>query len=343
MDSKKKLIIDMQKHLDNLTKPVGSLGDLESFAMKLAIIQRCIPPVIEKKASFVFAGDHGVTEEGVSLYPKEVTYQMVLNFLSGGAGINVLSKYCGYDVYIVNAGVSGKFDDDGVIARKVGHGTRNFVKEPAMSEEQLEQCLQNGKDLAKEAIAKGYDLFALGDMGIGNTTTAAALLIASRLPADDVIDRGTGIDDKMLERKRQVIQKAVSRYAPYKGVRDIMRQLGGFEICTITGFILGLKGQKAACVLDGFPVTTAGYMAWLIDREVKDFLFAGHKSKVKGHAVVLERMGLKPIVDLNMRLGEGTGAVIGGFLISLGAKIAGEMASFESADVSRSEGVEEDY
>lgn len=333
----------MQNHLDNLTKPKGSLGDLEDFSLRLSAIQKKVPPVINKKACFVFAGDHGVTAENVSLYPSEVTYQMVLNFLNGGAGVNVLSKHCGYDVYVVDAGVKENFDNNNVITRKAGKGTKNFFSEPAMTKDELNECLEHGKALAREAKEKGYDLVAIGDMGIGNTTTAAAMLIAAGLKSDDVVDRGTGIDEEMLQNKTRIINESVTKHGPYKDVYQIMQNLGGFELCTITGFILGLKELGIACVIDGFPVSSAAYMAYLIDNTITGYLFAGHKSKVKGHIRVLEKMNLKPIVDFNMRLGEGTGAVIGGFMLDLSAKIACEMATFASAGVSESLDEEENY
>jgi nicotinate-nucleotide--dimethylbenzimidazole phosphoribosyltransferase len=333
----------MQAHLDNLTKPKGSLGNLEEYALKLAAIQRRVPPRADKRLSIVFAGDHGIADEGVSLYPKEVTAQMVMNFLSGGAAINVLSKHCGSDVWAVDAGVAGEIGVPGAIDMRIGPGTRNFAQEPAMSAEELEQCLERGKALAERAADEGYDLVSIGDMGIANTTTAAALLVANGLALEDVVDRGTGIDTETLKHKLDVVDGAVKKHGPFADVHATMRCLGGFEICMIAGFILGLKGKKIACVVDGFPVTAGAFLAWRIDEEIAEFLFAGHRSKVKGHQVTLEKMGLEPIVDLNMRLGEGTGAVIGGFLVSLGAKIASEMASFDSAGVSRSEGDEEDY
>lgn len=333
----------MQQHLDNLTKPVGSLGDLEDFAMKLSLVQGRIPPKVEKKISVVFAGDHGIAEEGVSLYPKEVTAQMVLNFLSGGAAINVLSRHCGFDNWVVDAGVASDTSGDGLLDMKVGRGTKNFAREEAMTGDELLLCLERGRTLAARIADDGYDLVSVGDMGIANTTTAAALLAANGLSLDDVVDRGTGIDDETLRHKRGVIEAALDKHGPFDDVYASMRCLGGFEICMICGLILGLKDKKVACVVDGFPVTAGAFLAWTIDNEVSDFLFAGHKSKVKGHIVTLQKMGLKPIVDLNMRLGEGTGAVLGGFLVALGAKIACEMASFASAGVSRSETDEENY
>jgi nicotinate-nucleotide--dimethylbenzimidazole phosphoribosyltransferase len=334
---------EMQTHLDNLTKPKGSLGNLEDYALRLAAIQGRIPPRVDLRISIIFAGDHGIADEGVSLYPKEVTAQMVLNFLTGGAAINVLSKHCGSDVWAVDAGVASEIGADGVIDMKIGPGTRNFAREEAMNDEELDRCFENGKTLAARVADEGYDLVSIGDMGIGNTTTAAALLVANGFALEDVVDRGTGIDADTLRHKLDIVAKAVKKHGPFSDVRASMRCLGGFEICMIAGFILGLKGKKIACVIDGFPVTTGAFLAWSIDNKVSDFLFAGHRSKVKGHTVTLEKMGIEPIIDLNMRLGEGTGAVLGGFLVSLGAKIASEMASFDSAGISRSEGDEENY
>ncbi|MBI9106757.1 MAG: nicotinate-nucleotide--dimethylbenzimidazole phosphoribosyltransferase [Spirochaetales bacterium] len=323
----------MQNHLDNLTKPVGSLGKLEEYAMKMARIQNKVPPIIEKKAVYVIAGDHGINTSGVSMFPSEVTPQMVMNFVSGGAGINVLANHCGFEVKAVDAGVAADFDNPGIIDCKVAKGTKNFHEEEAMSDSELEKCLENGKRLAKSAVADGYQLTALGDMGISNTSSAAAMVVAAGLEADSIIDKGTGISDELLEKKRRIILESILKHAPYSGPMDIMRKLGGFELCTMAGFILGLKGRGVACMIDGFPVTSGAYMAWLIDPSVSDYLFAGHKSKVKGHKVMLDAMGLEPIVDFNMRLGEGTGAVIGGFMVELGVRISREMASFASAGV----------
>ncbi len=333
----------MQQHLDNLTKPRGSLGDLEDMALKLAGIQNKVPPGVGKKAVYVFAGDHGITEEKVSLYPSEVTYQMVLNFLNQGAAINVLARHLAYDVSIVDCGVAQPIDDERVVDCKAGPGTRNFAKEPAMSADLLEACLANGRRLASSAVEQGYDLVAVGDMGIGNTSTAAALLIASGFDPESVVDRGTGISDESLVQKREIIERAVGLHAPYTDPKDVLRKVGGFELATMAGFILGLKGRQVACVIDGFPVSSAAYMAYRMEPQIRSYLFAGHKSKVKGHAVILDKMQLSPLLDLRMRLGEGTGAVLGGQLVCLAARLAAEMASFQSAQVSRSEAVEEDY
>ena len=362
----------MQSHLDNLTKPKGSLGNLEDYCIRLAAIQGKVPPRIDKKGIYVFAGDHGVVAEGVSLYPQEVTYQMVLNFLSGGAAINSLAKSTGWELMAVDAGVAADFPGDlradrgdlhadhgdlhadhgegpgdgpmvPLIRKKIRKGTRNFLKENAMTASELEQALASGRELADHAGRSGYQLVAIGDMGIGNTTTAAALLVASGFDLDAIVDRGTGIDDKALERKRRVVAESVAARGPFAGPLEILAALGGYDLAMMAGLILGLQGKGIGCVLDGFPVGAAAYMAYSINPAVKDYLFAGHRSKVAGHGPVLAALGLEPIVDLRMRLGEGTGAVIGGYMIELGVRCSAEMASFSQAGVSESQDDEKNF
>lgn len=337
-------------HLDNLTKPRGSLGKLEEYCVKMAVIQGRVPPKIEKKGIYVFAGDHGIVDEGVSLYPKEVTYQMTLNFLAGGAAINALAGATGWELTAVDAGVAGDFPADGeqksqyrFIRAKIGPGSRNFYKEPALSAEETQKALAKGKELAADAQERGYDMTAIGDMGIGNTSTAAAMLVAAGFSVDAVIDRGTGIDRETLERKRRVITEGVSRRNPAKTGEAILEACGSFDMAMMAGFILGLEGKGIACVLDGFPVTAAAYMAYLINPHVTGYLFAGHCSKVVGHQPVLDALGLSPIVRLDMHLGEGTGAVIGGHIVELGTIAARTMASFSQAGVSGKEIEEEKY
>lgn len=343
----------MQAHLDNLTKPRGSLGKLEDYCLKMAAIQKQVPPVIAKKGVYVFAGDHGIAQEGVSLYPQEVTYQMVLNFLAGGAGINALADGTGWELTAVDAGVIGEFPPDAAspvqprknrfIPAKIGRGSRNFYQEPAMTAGEAKRALEKGRELAADAEERGYSLCAIGDLGIGNTSTAAALLTAAGFDPDQIIDKGTGIDKAMLERKRQVVQEAVKRHKPPKTGEAILEKLGSFDIAMMTGFILGLEGRRIGCVLDGFPVTSAAYMAYLINPGVTEYLFAGHRSKVAGHKPVLDALGLSAIVSLDMHLGEGTGAVIGGYIIELGVLASRNMASFDQAGVSGRDTVEERY
>jgi nicotinate-nucleotide--dimethylbenzimidazole phosphoribosyltransferase len=348
--NEQELIAAMRSHLDNLTKPKGSLGKLEDYAVKLAAVQNRVPPRVAKKAVYVFAGDHGVVEEGVSLYPQEVTFQMVLNFLGGGAAINALARGTGWDVYAVDAGVAADFPPvkelptaARFVSRKIGHGSRNFVHEDALTEAELDRALGAGTALAADAAEAGYDLVAIGDMGIGNTTTAAALLVALGMDLDAVVDRGTGIDDAMLEKKRAVVQRAIAARGPCADAKEALRKVGGFDLAMMAGFALGLKNRGICCVMDGFPVSSAVYAAWRMDGDVTKYCFAGHRSRVKGHGPILAEMGLEPIVSLEMRLGEGTGAVIGGFLVELAAKAASEMASFDSVAVSKSERDERNY
>ena len=339
----------MIAHLDGLTKPKGSLGKLEDYCVKLSVVQGRVPPRIGKKSVYVFAGDHGVIDEGVSLYPKDVTYQMMFNFLAGGAAINALAAGTGWEVVAVDSGVAHDFPKQeelpkaaSFLDRKIGKGTRNFAKEAAMTAEELASALEAGRNLALEA-ARDNDLVAIGDMGIGNTTCAAALLVASGLDAAVIVDRGTGIDDEALARKRRVVADAVAARGPFASPMEVMRAVGGYDLAMMTGFILGLEGTGVGCVLDGFPVTAAAYMAYKLRPSVTDYLFAGHRSRVAGHAPVLAALGLEPIVSLDMRLGEGTGAVIGGFIMELGVKAAREMASFAQAKVSESSGDEKDF
>ncbi|HPE89289.1 MAG TPA: nicotinate-nucleotide--dimethylbenzimidazole phosphoribosyltransferase [Spirochaetales bacterium] len=348
----KRILSEVSALLDDLTKPKGSLGRLEDYASKLAVIQGRVPPRVRRKAAFVLAGDHGVVSRGVSLYPKEVTAQMFANIMAGGAGINVLSRACGFDLFVVDAGVDADLPDypsggaDGkprYVPMKAVRGTKDFTVEPAFTENEFLQCLHNGQKLADLAVREGYDIVALGDMGIGNTTSAAAVLAGYGFDPDLVVDRGTGIDDAALERKRALITEAVAARGPYPTPESVGAAFAGPEIAMAAGVILGLKGKGVACMLDGFPITAGAVIAWKIDPNVTDYLFAGHQSRVKGHRPVLEALGLEPVVSLDMRLGEGTGAVIGGFIVELGARIAGEMSRFSEAAVSKASGEEKDF
>jgi nicotinate-nucleotide--dimethylbenzimidazole phosphoribosyltransferase len=277
---------------------------------------------------------------------------MVLNILTGGAGINALAGGTGWDISLVDAGVlGGDFLPDSEInprcpfvRMRIRSGSGNILKEAAMSAEETRRSLDQGKALAQNAVDRGFDMTAIGDLGIGNTTTAAAMLTAAGFNAADVVDRGTGIDNAMLENKRKVVEAAVRRAQVPLGYGEaILQELGSPDFAMMAGFILGLEGRGIACVLDGFPVTSAAYMAYLINPKASEWLFAGHLSKVTGHKPVLERMGLEPIVNLNMRLGEGTGAVIGGHIIEMGVRAAREMASFSDAHVTDSGASEEKY
>lgn len=326
-----------QKRLDNLTKPLGSLGRLEEMARRLVAITENTMPALEKKVLFTFAGDHGVTEEGVSAYPKEVTPQMVLNFLRGGAGINVLARHAGADVVVVDIGVDYDFGGvDGLIDLKVMRGTKNIAKGPAMTKDEAIKCVEVGIEIANGYAKKGYKIFGTGDMGIGNTTPSSAIAsVLTGKPASEVTGRGTGISDESLMKKIAVIEAAINlnRPDPNDPV-DVLAKVGGTEIGGIAGIILGAASNRIPVVIDGFISTAGALIAYCMEPKTKDYMFAAHNSVEIGHKAMLEKIGLKPILDLDMRLGEGTGAALAMHIIEAGLRIYKEMATFGEAGVS---------
>jgi len=333
-------IAEARNHLDSLTKPIGSLGELESIAARMIAIGRGHVELPLKKAVYVFAADHGVTEAGVSAYPKDVTAQMVLNFLNGGAAINVLARLHDAALTVVDVGVDAEFADAlGLYRAKVRRGSRNMAREAAMTEDELDAALQVGFDLAEETLAKGETLIAVGEMGIGNTTAASAITAAlTGQPVETVTGRGTGLDDVGRSRKIRVIHAALGLHfpAPMASVDpvEILRCVGGLEIAATVGFILGAASHRRAIVCDGFISTAAAALAYAIAPKVKSYLFAGHRSQEPGHRHLLEYLGLRPILDLDLRLGEGTGAVLAMPVIAAALRLYSEMATFASAGVS---------
>jgi nicotinate-nucleotide--dimethylbenzimidazole phosphoribosyltransferase len=327
----------VQARLDNLTKPQGSLGRLEEFALRYCLIRNTLEPKIKKKAIFTFAGDHGVADEGVSAFPKEVTPQMVFNFIHGGAGINVIARHVGADVVVVDIGVDYDFADAaGLIKKKVNKGTKNIAKGPAMSKDEAVKALEVGIELANEYAKKGYDIFGTGDMGIANTTSSSAIVAAiSGKPVEAVTGRGTGIDDSGFNKKAAVIKKSLEVNRPDKNDPiDVLSKLGGYEIAGIAGLIIGGAANRIPVVVDGFISTAGALIAIQLEPKIKDYIFMAHKSVEAGHQAMLDIIGHKPFVDLNLRLGEGTGAALGINLIECGIKILTEMATFGDAGVS---------
>lgn len=327
----------VQAHLDNLTKPRGSLGRLEWIAKRYCLILNTLTPVIPKKAVFVFAGDHGVAEEGVSAFPKEVTAQMVYNFLRGGAGINVLARHAGADVRVVDIGVDWDFSGiDGLIHAKVMRGTRNMTKGPAMSEDEAAKAVLLSVDLAKKAIQEGIDLLATGEMGIANTTAASAITacLCRKEPAE-VTGRGTGVPEDVWRHKVEVIRKALETTTPNpERPLEVLAKVGGLEIAGICGLVLGAAAMKRPVVIDGFISTAGALVAYSMNKAVADYVFAAHRSVEQGHRIQLEFMGVEPLLDLDLRLGEGTGAALAMNLVDAGIKIYSEMATFTEAGVS---------
>lgn len=326
-----------QRRLDILTKPLGSLGRLEEFARRLVAITEQSMPLMDRKVIFTFAGDHGVTEEGVSAYPKEVTPQMVFNFMRGGAGINVLARHAGADVVVIDIGVDYDFKDpEGLASMKVVNGTRNFTKGPAMTRDEAVRCIEIGIELANGYAKKGYKIFGTGDMGIGNTTPSSAIAaVLTGRPVAEVTGKGTGISDDSLRNKISVIEKGLALNKPNPSdAIDVLAKVGGAEIGGIAGLVLGAAANRTPVVIDGFISTAGALIAYRMEPKARDYIFASHNSVEIGHKVMLEEMGLKPILDLGLRLGEGTGAALAMLMIEAGLKIYKEMATFGDAGVS---------
>src|SRR5215216_796541 len=322
---------------DTLTKPRGSLGKLEDLSILLAGIKADPFPSVKRKAIIVMAADHGVALEGVSAYPSNVTAQMVLNFLRGGAAINVLARQVDARVTVVDIGVIADFEPmPGLIRRKVMYGTRNLAHGPAMTREEAEKAIQVGVDVFNEEAAHGLDIVASGDMGIGNTTPSSAIAATmTGLPVAQVVGRGTGIDDQGLERKIRVIEQALAVNQPNADdPMDILHKVGGLEIAGLAGVMIGAAYHRIPIVVDGFISTAAAMIAVELAPRVRDYLIPAHQSVEIGHQAMLKHLSLTPLLDLNLRLGEGTGAALAFHLIEASARILCEMATFAEAGVS---------
>ncbi len=320
-----------------LTKPQGSLGRLESLSIQMAGITGQVRSQIQHKVVTVMAGDHGVVAEGVSAFPQEVTPQMVLNFLYGGAAINVLSKHVGARVVIVDMGVAAAMDaHPQLISRRIGSGTDNIAKGPAMTRAQAVESILSGVEIVEAEIAQGLDILATGDMGIGNTTPSAAIAcVVTGKSASEIAGRGTGVNDEGLRRKILAVENALKVNQPdMKDGLDILSKVGGFEIGGLAGAILGAAANRRPVVIDGFISTAAAIIAATIAPQVKDYLIAAHCSQELGHRLMMEWLGVTPLLDMNMRLGEGTGAALAMSLVEASCKILYEMATFGEAGVS---------
>jgi len=340
-----------QARLNSLTKPPGSLGRLEEIARQLVTITGAERPSVRRKTIIVMAGDHGVTAEGVSAYPQAVTAQMVLNFLRGGAAINVLARHAGARLVVVDIGVNAEFppgtkpaDTSGnveFLRRKVMPGTRNFAREAAMTRDQAVAALTAGIEVAEAEIARGAELIATGDMGIGNTAASSAIVAAiTGRPVAEVTGRGTGVNDAGLAKKIEVIGNALKFHgltpdAPRSTLHalDLLAKVGGLEIAGLAGVVLGAAAARRPVVLDGFISGAAALIAVGLAPGVTQFCFAAHRSVEVGHRVMLETLGLEPVLDLDLRLGEGTGAALVMHLIEASAKFYNEMATFTEAGV----------
>lgn len=328
----------IQAHLDDLTKPPGSLGQLETLAARYCLIRSTTTPAVPRKRICCFAGDHGVAGEGVSAFPQEVTPQMVLNMLAGGAAINVLARHAGAELQVIDMGVADSLSKapDALVRRKVASGTANIAEGPAMTLDQLETAVLAGVDMAFAAADDGIELLGTGEMGIANTTPATALFVAYLgCDVETMTGRGTGIDNERLSHKIAVVKRALAVNREYLDApARILAALGGYEIAGISGLVLGAAARRIPVVIDGFISTAAALAACRICPAAADYLFFSHCSKEQGHRQALAEMKARPLLDLEMRLGEGTGAALAMTLIDASIRIYTEMATFSSAGVS---------
>jgi nicotinate-nucleotide--dimethylbenzimidazole phosphoribosyltransferase len=317
----------------NKTKPPGSLGMLESLARQIGLIQRTAQPAITEPALIVFAGDHGVVAEGISAYPQSVTWQMVENFLAGGAAINVFARQNDCALHIVDAGVNHDFGKrDGLIDRKVAPGTRNFAHEPAMTSEQCAQAMQHGAELV--ATLPG-NVLGFGEMGIGNTTAATAIMHAiTHLPIEQCVGAGTGLTSDGILHKQKVVQRAVAQHVAMQSPLEILATFGGFEIAMIAGAMLAAAERRMVLLIDGFIVTSALLVAARLQPSILDYCVYSHCSDEHGHRQMLSHLGARPLLQLSLRLGEGTGSALALPLLHAAVNFVREMATFDSAAVS---------
>lgn len=329
---------DVMRHLDDLTKPPGSLGRLETLALRLARIYGDPPPPLRRRAILVLAADHGIAARGVSAYPSDVTAQMCRNFATGGAAICALGHAVDAEVVAVDLGVACPAEDVPILSRKIAPGTADLSAGPAMTREQTSAAMRAGAELVRERVA-ATDVFALGEMGIGNSTAAAALTAAlTDADVGDVVGPGTGVDARRLAHKRAVVAAAVGRLAPAAEPLEVLAEVGGFEIAALTGATLEAARSGRVVVTDGFIATAAVLVAARLAPAVVDYVVASHRSREPGHAVQLRELGLEPLLDLDLCLGEGTGAALALPLLEAAAAMLREMATFASAGVSGAHG-----
>ncbi|GLI49982.1 MULTISPECIES: nicotinate-nucleotide--dimethylbenzimidazole phosphoribosyltransferase [Tepidanaerobacter] len=326
-----------QARLDDLTKPQGSLGMLEAIAKQIAGITRTPIPDLPKKAAILMAGDHGIVKEGVAPFPQEVTSQMLFNFVNGGAAMSVLTRHENAKLYVVDVGVAQDLPDvPNIIKKKVAYGTRNMAEGPAMTRQEAAKAIEVGIEVAEMAINEGAGLTAIGEMGIGNTSPSSAIVATySKMPVREVVGRGTGVDDERLKIKISAIEKALSVNNPDPSdPLDVLSKVGGLEIAGLAGVILGCAANRVPVIIDGFISGAAALIAAQMAPLAKDYMLGSHLSEEPGHKVILDFLGIKPILIMNMRLGEGTGAALAMNLVDASLKILREMATFSEAGVS---------
>ncbi|MGB0126348.1 MAG: nicotinate-nucleotide--dimethylbenzimidazole phosphoribosyltransferase [Rhodocyclaceae bacterium] len=325
----------LQSLIDNKTKPPGSLGRLERLALQIGLIQQTLTPKLTRPHIIVCAADHGAALEGVSAFPQEVTWQMVENYLAGGAGINVLARQAGVDLMVVDAGVNHDFGPRAdLVDAKIAYGTASYIDGPAMTPAQCNAALERGMALAATLHENGCNVVGFGEMGIGNTASAALITsLLGDLPLDDCVGRGTGLDDSGLARKQLLLRRARERYDGNGTALSVLAHFGGFEIAMLCGAMLGAAQRGMVLLIDGFIITSALMAAARLAPDILAYCVFSHRSQERGHRLQLERLGVEPLLDLELRLGEGTGAALAYPIVASSVAILNEMASFESAGV----------
>ncbi|MGB1310436.1 MAG: nicotinate-nucleotide--dimethylbenzimidazole phosphoribosyltransferase [Leucothrix sp.] len=329
----------IQHAIDTKTKPLGALGKLEGIAFQIAKIQQTLTPQLTNPTVLTFAGDHGAANAGVSAYPQEVTFQMVMNFLQGGAAINVFCKQNDIALQVVDAGVNFDFEDaPGLINAKIAPGTANYLEEPAMSQAQVDDCFQRAAMIVTDVAQQGCNIIGFGEMGIGNTASASLIMSAiCQLPIERCVGRGTGLDDAGLDRKLGLLTEAQAKHGELSDPKQILQTYGGFEVAQICGAMLAAKEQGMVIMVDGFIATAAYLVAQAINPAISKHAIFCHTSNEAGHQLMLEHLQAEPLVNIGMRLGEGTGCAVAYPLIKSAVAFLNEMASFESAGVSEAE------
>jgi nicotinate-nucleotide--dimethylbenzimidazole phosphoribosyltransferase len=328
---------EVQRKINQKTKPLGALGILEQLAFQIAHIQQSLSPTLQKPHIVVFAADHGIAEEGVSAYPQEVTWQMVYNFLNGGAAINVFARQHQIALQIVDAGVKHSFDNHPhLIHQKIAWGTQNFKKQPAMTPEQMKQCLQYGRQVVQKIAEKGCNVIGFGEMGIANTSSASVLMsLLLEIPIEECVGAGTGLSSPQIEHKKAVLKESIARYPLSSNPEDVLHYFGGFEIAQMVGAILEAYEHKMVILVDGFIASAAFLVAYAMNPSIKENAIFCHQSAEKGHQKLLDMLGVSPIMNLSMRLGEGTGCAVAYPILESAVRFLTEMASFDDAQVSK--------
>jgi len=327
----------LQRKIDNLTKPKGSLGRLEELALRIGMIQQTLTPALRRPQNILFAADHGIVEEGISLSPKEITWQQTLHFLRGGTGIGFLCKQHGFDLKIVDAGVDYEFPAGcGIIDRKIRRGTSSYLKGPAMTEEELDRCFEAGAGVVDDACSEGCNVVSFGEMGITNTSSSAIWMhYFAGVPLAECVGAGSGLDSAGIRHKYEVLRQAVGNYRGDGSASDIIRHFGGFEMAMAVGGMLRAAERRMVVLVDGFIMSACMLAASKLCPEVLDYAVFGHSGDEQGHARLLEAMGAEPILRLGLRLGEGSGAVCAFPIVDSAVRMINEMDLFADVEVTK--------